>query len=209
MKRLLVLGGCLAALLAPAAAQAHPLGNFTINRHTAIELSGGRIYVQYALDLAEIPTLQEGKRVRSDAFAAEVGRRLELRVDGRRAPLRVLEHRTLQRPGAGGLKTLRFDAVYERAADRVASGVPRPQLRVADRLEGSGRALERRRRIAHRQRSRHEPEQRPPRLPAGSAPLPARRHDRDGRFVLGDGAGTPRRSTASRPPTIVAAASSR
>ena len=34
MKRLLVLAGCLAALLAPAAAQAHPLGNFTINRHT-------------------------------------------------------------------------------------------------------------------------------------------------------------------------------
>ena len=116
MKRLLVLAGCFAALLAPAAAQAHPLGNFTINRHTAIELSGGRIYVQYALDLAEIPTLQEGKRVRAGAFAARAGRGLELRVDGKRAPLRVLEHRTIERPGAGGLKTLRFDAVYETAA---------------------------------------------------------------------------------------------
>jgi nickel/cobalt transporter (NicO) family protein len=116
MKRLLVLAGCLAALLAPAAAQAHPLGNFTINRHTAIELSGGRIYVQYALDLAEIPTLQEGKRVRAAVFAADAARRLELRVDGERAPLRVVEHRTVERAGAGGLKTLRFDALYEAAA---------------------------------------------------------------------------------------------
>jgi nickel/cobalt exporter len=116
MKRLLVLLAALAALLAPASAQAHPLGNFTINRHTTIELSGGRIYVQYALDLAEIPTVQSGKRVRAAGFAAEAARGLELRVDGRLASLRVLERRVAERPGAGGLKTLRFDAVYETTA---------------------------------------------------------------------------------------------
>ena len=116
MKRMLVLAACLAALLVPGVAQAHPLGNFTINRHTTIELSGGRIYVHYALDLAEIPTLQSGKRVRSAGFAAEAARGLELRVDGSRAPLRVLERRSVERPGAGGLKTLRFDAVYETSA---------------------------------------------------------------------------------------------
>jgi nickel/cobalt transporter (NicO) family protein len=116
MKRLLILAACVAALFAPATAQAHPLGNFTINRHTTIELSGSRIYVHYALDLAEIPTLQQGKRVRAAGFAAEAARGLELRVDGERVPLRVVERRTLQRPGAGGLKTLRFDAVYETTA---------------------------------------------------------------------------------------------
>jgi nickel/cobalt transporter (NicO) family protein len=116
MKRVLALAACLAALLAPGAAQAHPLGNFTINRHTTIELSGGRIYVRYALDLAEIPTLQEGKRMRAPGFAADAGRRLELRVDGERVPLRVLERRTAERPGAGGLETLRFEAVYETTA---------------------------------------------------------------------------------------------
>jgi ABC-type nickel/cobalt efflux system permease component RcnA len=116
MKRFLLVLGCLAALLAPAAAEAHPLGNFTINRHATIELSGGRIYVHYALDLAEIPTLQTGTRVRGAGFAVEAARSLELQVDGRRAPLRVLEHRTLERPGAGGLNTLRFDAVYETRA---------------------------------------------------------------------------------------------
>jgi nickel/cobalt exporter len=43
-------------------------------------------------------------------------RSLELRVDGRHAPLFVLEHRARVRPGAGGLKTLRFDAVYTTSA---------------------------------------------------------------------------------------------
>ena len=116
MKRLLVLVAALAALLAPAAAQAHPLGNFTVNRHTTIELSGDGIFVHYALDLAEIPTLQLGARVRQAAFARRAADRLELRVDGAAAPLRLLERRVSERPGAGGLKTLRFDAIYVAAA---------------------------------------------------------------------------------------------
>jgi nickel/cobalt transporter (NicO) family protein len=115
MKRLLVTLALLGALAAPVSALAHPLGNFTVNRQTEIELSGGRVYVHYALDLAEIPTFQIGTRVRAAGFAREAARGLELRLDGRRAPLRQLERRVSERPGAGGLKTLRFDAVY--AAD--------------------------------------------------------------------------------------------
>ena len=133
--------------------------------------------------------------MRAAGFAAEAARGLELRVDGKRAPLRVLEHRAVERPGAGGLKTLRFDAVYETAATGSTAGVPRPQLRLADRLEGSRRALERRRRAARRQRSRHEPEQRAPRLPAGPAPLAARRHDGDRRV-------RPRRGRRARRPSL-------
>lgn len=116
MKRLLVVLAALAALAAPGAAAAHPLGNFTVNRHASIELSGGRIYVHYALDLAEIPTIQLGDRVRAAGFAREAARSLELRVDGQPARLRVLAHRTQLRPGAGGLETLRFDAVYATSA---------------------------------------------------------------------------------------------
>jgi nickel/cobalt exporter len=116
MKQLLVVLAALAALAVPGTAAAHPLGNFTINRHTSIELSGGRIYVHYALDLAEIPTLQIGGRVRAAGFAAEAARSLELRVDGNLAGFRVLEHRAQMRAGAGGLKTLRFDAVYASSA---------------------------------------------------------------------------------------------
>ena len=112
MKRLVVAFVALAALLAPSTAAAHPLGNFTVNRYAGIELSGERIYVRYVLDLAEIPTFQEGERVRQPAFAAEAGESLVLEVDGRRVPLEPVEHRLRARPGAGGLETLRFDAVY-------------------------------------------------------------------------------------------------
>jgi len=112
VKRIVVLVALLGTLVAPSMAAAHPLGNFTINRHATVELSGDRIFVHYALDLAEIPTFQLGDRVRGTGFAAEAGDRLELLLDGRRAPLRVLERRVQRRPGAGGLDTLRFDAVY-------------------------------------------------------------------------------------------------
>ena len=55
----------LSALVVPGLAQAHPLGNFTINRYSRIEPSGNRIYVLYVLDLAEIPTFQARSDVAS------------------------------------------------------------------------------------------------------------------------------------------------
>jgi nickel/cobalt exporter len=102
-------------LAAPAGAAAHPLGNFTINRYSAVELSGDRIYVHYVLDLAEIPTLQLGTEASRPAFARKLARGLELRVDARPAALRLLGSRARRRPGAGGLETLRVEAVYEAA----------------------------------------------------------------------------------------------
>ncbi|MGH2997087.1 MAG: High-affinity nickel-transporter, partial [Gaiellaceae bacterium] len=65
MKRLLAALVAVAALAAPAAAEAHPLGNFTVNRYAEIVLSGDDVYLRYALDLAEIPTFQEGDSVRA------------------------------------------------------------------------------------------------------------------------------------------------
>ena len=112
MRRLALLAAVAAALVAPASALAHPLGNFTVNHFAAVEASGSALYVRYVLDLAEIPTFQEGDRVRAEGFAARLARDLELRVDGRPAALTVLAHRARSRPGAGGLPTLRFDAVY-------------------------------------------------------------------------------------------------
>jgi ABC-type nickel/cobalt efflux system permease component RcnA len=112
VKRLLVACVLVAALALPPLAAGHPLGNFTVNRHATIELSAGDVYVRYALDLAEIPAFQLGSRVRRAGFAGALGRELELRLDGRRAPLVLLERRVSVRPGAGGLDTLRLDAVY-------------------------------------------------------------------------------------------------
>ena len=121
-----LLAAAAAALLAPGSASAHPLGNFTVNRYAGIEISGSKTYVRYALDLAEIPTFQLGDEVKRPGFAARLARDLELTLDGRRLPLRVLERRVVNRPGAGGLTTLRLDVVYQ------AEGTGR-ELRFDDR----------------------------------------------------------------------------
>jgi nickel/cobalt exporter len=113
VKRLVaVVAIALATLVAPAIARAHPLGNFTINRYAGIEIAGNDIYVHYALDVAEIPTYQIGSEIRSPRYPAALAQSLVLTLDGRRIPLRVIEHRAAARPGAGGLKTLRLDVVY-------------------------------------------------------------------------------------------------
>jgi nickel/cobalt transporter (NicO) family protein len=115
VKRVVLFLLALAALLPPAAS-AHPLGNFSVNRYSGIQVSGDRIYVHYVLDLAEIPAFQERKRVQRPGFARSVGRGLKLTLDGRPAALRLVDSKSKLRPGAGGLKTLRFAAVYETRA---------------------------------------------------------------------------------------------
>ena len=100
------------ALAVPRGAAAHPLGNFTVNHYAAVELAGNRVFVRYVLDLAEIPTFQSGDRIRAPGYAAEAANGLELRLGGDRAMLHPLDHRVSERPGAGGLPTLRFEALY-------------------------------------------------------------------------------------------------
>jgi nickel/cobalt exporter len=121
MRRLTILIGLLTiALLAPLAAKAHPLGNFTINRYSRIEPSGDRLYVLYVLDLAEIPTFQAKPQVRAEGEAAyasrltrEIARHVELVVDGRRAVLTPLRHVLAFPPGQAGLRTTRLEIVFQ------------------------------------------------------------------------------------------------
>jgi ABC-type nickel/cobalt efflux system permease component RcnA len=120
MRKSVLLLLALSALVLPGTASAHPLGNFTVNRYSEIVLSGERVYVRYALDMAEIPTFQEGAAVRAPGFADVVAEQLVLELDGRRLPLLPLEHAVKASPGAGGLDTLRFDAVF--VAPEGASG---------------------------------------------------------------------------------------
>ena len=120
----------LAVLAVPSTASAHPLGNFTVNRHAGIEIAGSEIYLRYALDLAEIPTYQLGGTVRQPGYASRLARQLELTLDGRRATLAVVERRVSSRPGAGGLRTLRVDIVYR------ASGEGRELVFVDNALPG-------------------------------------------------------------------------
>jgi nickel/cobalt transporter (NicO) family protein len=110
MRRLVLLLAVTAALLAPAAAAAHPLGNFTVNRFSRVEVNGHRLYVRYVLDLAEIPTFQAG-RIDAGAYARRIAANAHLTVEGRPAQLVPLGHALAHPPGAGGLRTTRLEVV--------------------------------------------------------------------------------------------------
>jgi nickel/cobalt transporter (NicO) family protein len=119
VKKLLVAAAAAAALALPAAAAAHPLGNFTTNHFSRIEVAGDRVYVTYVLDLAEIPTFQqrgEVKRLGQDGYAravaAAVRKELALTVDGRRVPLRRVDDVIGFPPGAAGLHTTRLEVLF-------------------------------------------------------------------------------------------------
>ena len=100
-------------LLAPAAAQAHPLGNFTVNRLAVVGVSGDRVDVRWILDQAEIPTFQERGRPAAAVLAlkrAEALRGLRLRVDGAAVALRLSSPGEISFPkGQGGLRTTRVE----------------------------------------------------------------------------------------------------
>jgi nickel/cobalt exporter len=108
VKRLVLLAGLFAALLAPAAASAHPLGNFTINRFSRLEVRGDRVYVLYVLDMAEIPTFQAGT-IDANAYSRRIAGNLELSVSGRPARLVAVTHELAHPRGAGGLRTTRLE----------------------------------------------------------------------------------------------------
>src|SRR3954468_11624881 len=60
---------CIAATIIGiiATADAHPLGNFTINHFARIEPRADRIGVHYVIDMAEIPAFQELQKISRDA----------------------------------------------------------------------------------------------------------------------------------------------
>jgi nickel/cobalt transporter (NicO) family protein len=106
-------------------AEAHPLGNFTINHYSRLEFADDTVRITYVLDLAEIPTFQQMDRLDADGDAklsdaeaaayldAELPALLEglhLEVGEEALPLRVLSRSAAFVPGQGGLPTLRIEA---------------------------------------------------------------------------------------------------
>ncbi len=118
----------LAALAAPALATAHPLGNFTINRFSRIEVSGPRIYVLYVLDMAEIPTYQAG-RIDAHGYARRIAANARLEVDGRRTSLVPLRTALAHPRGAAGLRTTRLEVIL--AGPNLARLNPRRRVSVS------------------------------------------------------------------------------
>src|SRR5215211_311422 len=106
-------------------AEAHPLGNFTINHYSRLEFADEKAHIDYVLDVAEIPTFQrkrqldpngDGKlsdaeaRSYLDAELLSLVENLQLRVGEKVVPLRLLDSSATYRPGQGGLPILRIEA---------------------------------------------------------------------------------------------------
>ena len=112
MKKLIVVLVAAAAFIVPVAAQAHPLGNFTINRFARVEVAGHRLYVRYVLDMAEIPTYQARQQgVNANVYARHLAAGLHVRLDGRAVRLVPVEHALAFPIGVGGLHTMRLELI--------------------------------------------------------------------------------------------------
>ena len=116
MKRIAVLAMAVAALAA-----AHPMGNFSVSHYAKIQATARGIELEYALDLAEIPTfelLRDWKLERTspeaelERQAAEQARQwlsnLSIRVNGRAVKARFESARLVIADGAGNLPILRI-----------------------------------------------------------------------------------------------------
>jgi nickel/cobalt transporter (NicO) family protein len=62
----LLLTIALLTLLPSRTAEAHPLGNFTINHYSSLQFADGAAHITYVLDFAEVPTLQQSSILDTD-----------------------------------------------------------------------------------------------------------------------------------------------
>lgn len=103
---------------------AHPLGNFSFNNFTRIEVDKSQIRLRCVSDIAEIPTFQESQQIDADKNGtlenAELNAYLEkitpqyilnlkLSVDGAPLQVQTVDRRISLHTGAGNLSTLRIE----------------------------------------------------------------------------------------------------
>ncbi len=107
-----------------ALAYAHPLGNFSINQYSRLEVGKSDVRIRQVLNLAEIPTFQETSLIDTDkdgtlsetelkSYAATLTpnylKGLFLDLNGVSIPLRATSEKISLESGDGGLKTLRIE----------------------------------------------------------------------------------------------------
>src|SRR5262245_38672307 len=134
----LVVGG------APARAEAHPLGNFTVNQYSRLDVGRDAVRVRYLVDMAEIPTFQERQtidvdgdgQVSAEESAAYLAKQapalaagLRLTLNGAPAALQVVRQDLGFPSGQGGLLTMRVALDLE-----APIGATRPPLAVDYRV---------------------------------------------------------------------------
>lgn len=148
--------GTVLALLPAQAAQAHPLGNFTVNQYDGLVVVPGKLGVDHVEDLAEIPASQERTRIDADrddrlapdelsawartrCEAAAEGARLTLgsgATGGTGVSVSVGSAKAQVRAGQAGLQTLRVTC--EMTAPLPGNARLRVSYRPADVATGAG-----------------------------------------------------------------------
>ncbi|MCY7273602.1 MAG: sulfite exporter TauE/SafE family protein, partial [Phormidesmis sp. CAN_BIN44] len=111
-------------------ADAHPLGNFTINHYSGLHIERDHVGIDYVLDMAEIPAFQEIRQLdldrnhKADAIETkdypadkcrEVKSHLNLRLNQTPLALSLTRSKVEFPPGVGGLDTLRLTCGLEGA----------------------------------------------------------------------------------------------
>ncbi|RCJ42461.1 high-affinity nickel-transporter [Nostoc minutum NIES-26] len=117
-------------------ADAHPLGNFTINHYAGVQVTPNGIGIDYVLDMAEIPAFQEINQLDTnhnrkaepvetvqylDQKCQEVNSHLELLIDKQPLALSLSKSTVEFPPGVGGLSTLRLSCNFQRTAELVGT----------------------------------------------------------------------------------------
>ena len=116
------------ALAWPLVAAAHPLGNFTVNHYSRLELYADHVRVRYVLDMAEIPTFQAMSDIDQDGdgqvsqaendryrllLVEQLRQNLSLSLNGQTETLTAAASKLTFPAGQGNLLTLRLTVWFE------------------------------------------------------------------------------------------------
>ena len=137
------------AILPAQAALAHPLGNFTINRYSRLELERTQTHLVYIVDRAEVPTFQEREKIdanrdgqisseESDAYLTaervRLQQNLHLTMNGALTSLQLVSQEISFPSGQGGLPTQRITLKFKAETSTAATSISYNDENFAGRL---------------------------------------------------------------------------
>ncbi|OYD89988.1 high-affinity nickel-transporter [Nostoc sp. 'Peltigera membranacea cyanobiont' 210A] len=117
-------------------ADAHPLGNFTINHYAGVQVAPDGVGIDYVLDMAEIPAFQEINHLDTNRDrkaepietvqypnqkCQEVNSHLELLINKQPLALSLIKSTVEFPPGVGGLSTLRLSCNFQGTRELVGA----------------------------------------------------------------------------------------
>ena len=137
------------ALSRPAPADAHPLGNFTVNRYSRLETYSDAVRIRYILDMAEIPAFVEQPAIdvngdgeltpsENQMYLArkqdEITDNLTISANGSELEPTVLSSEISYPEGQGGLSTLRISLMLHVPASGPSVEIAYSDNNYADRI---------------------------------------------------------------------------